>query len=264
MGIKYDRIWKGKMVMEKFTMEYIIPYYETDRYGRVTPVSLLKYLGETSSQHGDYQGVGFDELQRENHGWILYRWKVRFDHYPSVGDKIVVETWTSGFYKFYAYREFIIYDGSRREIGRATTQWIFLDIERKRPIRIPQKFDKIYNIIDEKVFEGFGELEDRVEVSECLDFNVRKSDIDYNNHVNNAHYLEWVIETIPEDIEERYFLNEFEIVYKKETLYGESIVSQRDEGTDNGDYIIYNHSILSSDGSKQKTMARTIWKKKLI
>ena len=98
----------------------------------------------------------------------------------------------------------------------------------------------------------------------CLDLNVRLSDIDYNNHVYNAHYLEWVIETIPKYIEERYFLNEFEIVYKKETLYGESIVSQRDEGTDNGDYIIYNHSILSSDGSKQKTMARTIWKKKLI
>ncbi len=254
---------EGKIVMKKFTKEYIIPYYDTNRYGRVTPFSMLKYLGEMASQHGDYQGVGFEELKEENHCWILYRWKARFHHYPSANDKIIIETWTSGFYKFYAYREFIVYDESRKEIGRATTVWIFLDIERKRPIRIPKEFSKVYNIIDEKVFSGFGELEDMQEISKSIDFDIRKYHIDYNNHVNNAYYLEWIIETIPMEIEEEYFLNEFEIIYKKETLYGESIVSQRDKGVYDGDYIIFNHSILNSDGNEQKTIARTTWKKKI-
>lgn len=248
--------------MGKFKKQYIIPYYETHKSGRVTPISLLKYLGETSGDHSDYNDIGIDELRKNNYGWVLYKWKARFEHYPKAKDKITIETWTSGFNKFYANREFIIYDDKGKEIGRATTLWIFLDINRKRPIRIPSEFAKIYDIIDEKVLDDFVELEEAFDISKELDFYVRKFDIDYNNHVNNVIYLEWILETIPEEIEKDYFLNEFEIVYKKETLYGDFIISQRDKGIFKEDYIIFNHSIVNKEINELKTIGKTIWKKK--
>ncbi len=50
--------------MGKFKKQYIIPYYETHKSGRVTPISLLKYLGETSGDHSDYNDIGIDELRK--------------------------------------------------------------------------------------------------------------------------------------------------------------------------------------------------------
>ena len=35
-------------------------------------------------------------------------------------------------------------------------------------------------------------------------FKVRYTDIDSNNHVNNTKYIDWAIETLPEDIVNNY------------------------------------------------------------
>lgn len=248
----------------RFKSEFIIPFYESNKFGELRPISIIRYLGEVSELHSEAQDIGRKELEKNNYGWILYKWKVRMDKYPKVKDKIFIETWTSGFYKFYAYREFKIYNINMEEIGRARSLWIFLDTRRKRPSRIPEEFNGIYKLVDEKVFDDFWELEEEIEIDQTIDFHIRKSDIDYNNHVNNANYLEWIVETIPVEMEKKYFLNEFEIIYKKESLYGETIISSRDKGDSAGGIISFNHKISDKKGRKTRTLARTIWKKRKL
>lgn len=248
--------------MKKFKTEFIIPFYESNKFGEVKPISIIRYLGEVSELHSEYQNIGIEKLKENNYGWILYKWKVKINKYPKVKDKIIIETWTSSFYKFYAYREFRIYDSNMNHIGKARSLWIFLDTNRKRPTRIPKEFDGIYNLIDEKVFDDFWELEKEIEVDKTIDFHIRKSDIDYNNHVNNANYLEWILETIPVDIEKEYFLNEFEILYKQESLYGETIMSQRDKGDYLDNSIIFNHKISNKENNENRTLAKTLWSKR--
>lgn len=206
--------------MNKHREKFTIPYYDSDKYGRVRPTSLLTYMGETSSLHSDYLGVGFEELIKQNYGWVLNRWRVRFYKYPKVRDKIKIETWTSGFDKFYATRDFVIYDENNNLIGKATTLWIFLDIIKKRPIRVPKEFNKVYNIIEEKLLHDYYEFNDGIISDNDIDFYVRKSDIDYNNHVNNVKYLNWMLEVIPEDIDEKYYLSEMDIQYKRNEIGG--------------------------------------------
>lgn len=253
---------KGKDIMTKFKTEFIIPYYDCNKFGDVRPISLLRYLGEASSLHSDDIGMGLEECKKMNYSWILYRWKVNMESYPKAKDKIIIETWTSSFNKFYAYREFIVYDEGMNEIGRARTLWIFMDTEKKRPIRIPKEFDGIYNIIEDRVFEGFWDLEEELEVEESVDFHVRKSDIDYNEHVNNSNYLAWIMEIVDEEVQENYYLREFEIMYKKETLYPETILSQRDKKIIIDDTISYNHKIINKENKEEKTIAKTVWKKR--
>src|SRR5699024_7610734 len=247
--------------MKKFKAEFVIPFYESNKYGEVKPISIIRYLGETSELHSEDQNIGMDEMRRNNWAWILYKWKVRMEYYPKVKDKIIVETWASNFYKFYAYREFVIYDVNMEEIGRARSLWIFLDTKRKRPVRIPEKFGEIYNLIDEKVFDDFQDLKEVLEIEDTIDLYIRKLDIDYNNHVNNSNYLEWILETIPVNFEEGYFLNEFEIIYKQESIYGETVLSHRDEGTYSEDKVVFNHKIVNKESGEIRTLARTIWNK---
>lgn len=218
-------------------------------------------MGETSSYHSDSLGVGVKELRMKNYGWMLNRWRVKIYRYPVVKEKIVVETWTSSFDKFYATREFKIYDVNNNEIGKATTLWIFLDINKKRPIRIPKEFNQIYNIVDERLLHDFYDFSPDFPIEKTIDFHVRKSDIDYNNHVNNVKYLNWILEPVPDSIESNCILSEFDILYKREVTYGKLIVSAIDKGDFTGDNVEFLHKIMDSHNDSVNTYARTKWKK---
>ena len=46
--------------------------------------------------------------------------------------------------------------------------------------------------------------------------HVLYSDIDLNKHMNNARYLEWVMDLIPQEVLEKYFIGEMTMHYQKE------------------------------------------------
>ena len=191
---------------------------------------------------------------------MLNRWRVRIERYPSVGEKIKIETWISKIEKFYANREFIIYDEKDLEIGRASTLWIFIDLTKKKPIRITSEFYDGTQIIDMRAFEDFYKFDKDIEIDNYIDFHIRRSDIDYNNHVNNTKYLSWMMESIPEEIYENYVLNEFEILYKKEILYGNTIISNSKIMGPLNEETIFLHSIIDKETRDNNAMGLSKWK----
>lgn len=247
--------------MPKYKKNFEIPFYDSDKNGNATPISILSYLGETSGAHTDKIGFGHQKISKLNYAWMINRWKVKIDKYPKVKDKITIETWTSGIDRFYATREFKIYDNEDNEIGRASTQWIFIDMIKKRPIRIPVEFKEIANPIDERLFDDYYKFEKNYITTEDIDFHVRRADIDYNNHVNNARYLSWMIEAIPQYIYEDYILEEFEILYKKEAKYGHTILSGINEQILDNCNGVFFHNIIDKESKENHAIGITSWKK---
>lgn len=243
--------------MTRYRKEFDIPYYDSDKNGYVHPVSLLTYMGETSSHHSDSLGVGIEGLRKNNYGWMLNRWRIKFIKYPRVKDKIIVETWNSGIDRFYATREFKIFDKHSNPLVIATSQWVFLDMARKRPMRIPAEFNEIYSQEDEKLLHDYYDFNKEFETGSELDFNVRKSDIDYNNHVNNVKYLDWMLELIPVDVYGSCKLYELDIQYKKEVVLG-SLVNSSIVEVEKGNSIFL-HKI--STGNEIHAVGRTVWNK---
>lgn len=246
--------------MKKYRKAFQVPYYDSDKYGKATALSILSYLGETSGAHTDSIGFGFKELKELNYAWMLNRWKVSIDRYPKVNENIIIETWASGIDRFYATREFVIYDEEDKELGKASTLWIFIDMNRKIPIRIPQEFIKLSNPIEERVFNDFYNFKKELIIDKYLDFHVRRSDIDYNNHVNNTKYLSWMLEAVPQYIYENYMLHEFEILYKKETTYGNMILSGVKESEKIQESKVYFHDIIDKDNKENHALGYTRWK----
>ena len=56
-------------------------------------------------------------------------------------------------------------------------------------------------------------------------FMVNRFDTDMNKHVNNIRYLQWVIESIPEDIVDNYFLHKIDGRFIAEAQYGDTVLS---------------------------------------
>lgn len=245
--------------MSKYWKEFTIPYYDTDSKGYIKPEIILSYMAETSSWHGDNLGVGFHELSRKNYAWMLLRWEAEILKYPKAKDKVVIGTWTSGFDRFYATREFVMIDEAGDIVAKATTKWFFLDIKKRRPKRIPDEIQEKYSFVEEFNFPEFTEMgELSGEVVESRLMRVRRSDIDSNNHVNNIRYIEWMQEGLEDGVLDNMKLHKLGIVYKKEILPGDEFRTNwsRDEKRDK----YFNHAI--SVNGELNAQGYTLWKEK--
>ncbi|GAB6180015.1 thioesterase [Desulfotomaculum defluvii] len=250
------------MHKKRFEKEFEVHYYEINQYQEATPVTVLKYLEETAIAHSDAVGLGINRLKSEGIAWVLNRWSVQVERYPKSNEKVIVETWPSSFERFYATRNFYIKDLKGGILGRATSLWIFLNIEKKRPIRIPDKYMIPYGLELQEVMEKpFGEIY-YVENPEVLkEFYVRRSDIDTNQHVNNTVYLGWVLETVPNEIYHEYIMPSFEIMYKREVGMG-SVISATSQTVEELPSTTFAHIIKEKDKGYDLAFAKTHWIKR--
>ena len=246
--------------MQEYTKKFNIPYYDTDKDGDIRPINILKYFGETSGEETD-RLLEKNEIQGD-YGWMLYRWKVQIAEYPKVKENIQVKTWVSKLDRFYAFREFTLFDKNGREMVRASTVWLCVDMKKKRPIRIPKEYVDAIEIIGEANFKNFYDFKEDFQVNGYSDFKVRRSDIDYNNHVNNTKYLSWIIESMTEDIYKDYRLADFEIIYKKEIKYGDVVSTGYLLDDRDGESLEFKHIITDFHKEEEHAFGRTRWIKK--
>lgn len=215
----------------------------------------MEYMAETSSWHSDSLGVGHKLLNSKGYGWMLNRWEAEFIEYPEAKDTVVIETWTSSFDRFYATREFVMKNSVGKLFAKASTQWIFLDMNKKRPIRIPSDIQERYSFVKENNFEGFTQLKSFVP-GEGETFSVRRSDIDNNRHVNNIRYIEWMQEKVPQDILDNKMIVRLAVNYKKEVLPGSKVLSAAMK--DEAEGLSFWH-VISVDG-EINALGFTQWK----
>lgn len=94
-------------------------------------------------------------------------------------------------------------------------------------MRIPEHFGKLYGLTEIRALDHpFLDIPKMTNIHSETNFHVRRSDIDKNGHVNNARYVDWMLEGIQDDLAHNYQLTELEVVYKKETRYGTNVLSE--------------------------------------
>lgn len=247
------------MADRKFSKEFEVHYYEIDSRQMATPIAILNYLEETAVAHSESVGLGIVKLKSEGVGWVLNRWQLRMERYPLWGQKVRVKTWPSSFERFYATREFLLTDEQGGALGRASSLWVYLNIIKKRPMRIPTQYSTPYGLDRiQAVAEPYQEVE-LENPDDCLEFRIRKSDIDTNNHVNNAKYVEWALEAIPPALSENGILASLDIAYKKEASYGSGVRSACKLSREEHVMKEYAHQIVDIENGIELARAKTTW-----
>ena len=85
-------------------------------------------------------------------------------------------------------------------------------------------------------------------------FKVRRSDLDINQHVNNVNYIEWAVESVPEEIYNQKTLTGLEINFRAESKYGDRVIAQ--SNVQDG---ICLHKLSRSGDDRELAIVRTIW-----
>ena len=76
----------------------------------LTNTALLSYLEDVACIHSEIAGYGITNMYTIKKTWILLSWKIKVIERPKFSDNLKVKTWSRLIDKFYAYRDFEVYD----------------------------------------------------------------------------------------------------------------------------------------------------------
>ena len=202
--------------------------YEWGPDGFATLPTICNYLQEAASLNAESLKFSKSDFNAagENISWVLTRLKVRMDRFPAWEDHVHVATWPRGGRKIVAWRDFLLTDDAGGVFGRATSEWMLIDLATRKVVPVPQE---VFDAADTSRSAAFGDEEfvrfrwpaEATGVVSQM-FRARRGDIDLNGHVNNVHYVEWMLEALPDGFRP----NACEVVFKAETLVGEEVRAQ--------------------------------------
>ena len=245
-----------------YEKEYEVHYYEVDANLKCNLLSIMNYFSDISNKQSESLGVGIDYLNSNNLTWVYYKYDIQVNRYPEYEEKIKVTTRGKEFKKFYASREFKIYDKDNNEIVSGEAIFLLMDTVKRRAVRIPDEQYIAYGV-EKKKDNGVSieKIEKLTEEHGYNTYKVRYSDIDSNKHVNNVKYVDWAIDSLKKDILMKYSLNYIEILFQRECYYGDTIKASYQIKEENDQQVIVIHKIEDEEG-KELTLLRTSWKAK--
>jgi acyl-ACP thioesterase len=179
--------------MDIWKEQFPVGFTAVDQSDRLTLATAFDYFQEAARRHAEDLGVGRGPMVTTGQGWVLSRMSVLMEQRPHQEEAVTVRTWPRGWEKLFALRDFDIRDGSDRPMVRARSCWLIVDIEKRRPLRPQVTMEKLplNDGLDALPGGGAG-LVSREGLAKAGERRAVYSDIDYNGHMNNARYVQWI------------------------------------------------------------------------
>ena len=215
--------------MIKYIEKHTIPCYDTDAEWRLKPSSFMNLAQEAAGRHAVHLGFGYDDLIASGTAWILSRVHVEFTDTPKWREDILLTTWHKGANRLFFLRDFIMTDKEGKERVKATTSWLVLNLESRRLVRDPMLMEE-GTVCTENVIETPADkvqMPKDVPAELVLEHAVAYSDVDMNNHTNNAMYMQWAMDAVDYEIASAKAVKEITINFNRETKAGDVVAIYR-------------------------------------
>ncbi len=217
-----------------FNKKIKINYSDLDFKGQLKALSILNFLQDSACVHASELGISGFELLKKNFAWVILKYQIKIIRLPMWNDEIFIKTWRIPCKNLYELRYFNIKDKNGTDIINAAGTWIMVKKESCRPVRLSRFLsDIMFEEKDENLKLPFDKsyFQDKElklpETIHCeLPFKVRMHNIDLNQHVNNSIYVEWAMETIPQEFPGLYRPEKIDVSFHKAAVYGDSILSK--------------------------------------
>ncbi len=200
--------------------------YECGMNGDATLPTICNYLQEAASLDAEARGFSKSNFDAAggNISWVLTRMVIQMTRYPHWEEEIEVVTFPRGGRKIVAWRDFEVRTKAGERLGVATSEWMLIDLSSRKMVPIPES---VFTCLDPNIEPVLGETPFTVklrypsegEAAAPLTFKAQKSQIDLNGHVNNVHYVAWLLEPLPTE----QVRHEIELVFRSETLAGDDV-----------------------------------------
>jgi acyl-ACP thioesterase len=204
--------------------DFRITSADTDMYARVRAGAVVNLLIQSAINSAESLGFGFAGLREQKLYWVLSRMTVEIYHPLKWNQDTEVETWPKSIDGLLYTRDYIIRDKSQNIIARATSGWLAIDVETKRPKVIDGIHAEMFIYLKEK--HAINAVPEKLPPShEGNSFTIKSGyfDIDLNRHVTSTRYIDWMMDTFDVDFHHSHYPKRIAINFMKETMPGDSI-----------------------------------------
>ena len=210
--------------MTKGRYVFRVRSYECGADGRMTLPQVGNLLQEAASLHAAALGFGRGDFAaaQSDISWVLTRLRLRMRRYPREGEEVTVVTFPRGGRRLVAWRDFELLAAAGEPLGVATSEWMVIDLASRKLAAVPERALAARDPANEPVLgtEPFARwrFPAAADISAQGVFPALHAHIDLNCHVNNVHYLEWMLEPAANRMPA-----ETEVVFRSETFAGDEV-----------------------------------------
>lgn len=209
--------------MKEYNQEFILTFRDVDVTHGLTIPTLVDFMQEVACNHATELGVNYSALE-DDYYWIIMRTKVQLEKVPVIGERIRIQTFIEGRDRLYSVRRFNIYNEANEFLGHILGYYLLMGKENHRPVKLKtfagkeSLFENVY--MGDKVAKLNSEIVDVVRKAKRTAYS---SDIDSNSHMNNAHYIRWIVDMFTMEELSQKRIEGLQIQYVKEIREGEEI-----------------------------------------
>jgi len=237
---------------------FCVRAYESGVNNEVTLPAYCNYLQEIAGNHAQALGLGIRELHDAGFTWMLARLHLVISAYAAWRENVNIRTWPAGTRgRLTAIRDFFVLGDSGDVLLQGVSEWLYVDLNTLKIARLPPAFAALApeGTPQVEVPDAAGKIPEFAAAEWSAAIAVRHSDHDFNHHVNNAHYVEWALECLPDAWREARRVRELDIVYRAAAKWGDAVIS---EAAREGDATVLHRIRRASDNALLAT-ARTVW-----
>lgn len=245
------------MQATKYNKQYLIRSYECDRNNSLRILTLMNIFQDMAVTNAENMGLGLEACIKNGMTWVGTNYTLEIDRLPKMHENISISTWFSAKNKMSTYRDFEVFGEDEQSIIRASSQWVLLNLEKKRPMSITDTMPLHQPLEERAIDTDFPKIGEIFNHTSQFKFRVRFDDIDMNKHINNAVYVLWATEAVEAEFRLTHNPAKISINFRKEGYMGEKIMVNTFM-----DKKISYHSICTYDSDNARELARAVieWK----
>lgn len=168
-----------------------------DEAGVLRPDAVLTLTQQISSAHCDALGCGWQLPTQHGAFWVVLRHRIAVQRLPALGERITLETWPLPTTRTCYPRCVQAYDACGAPLFRVHSLWGMLD-SGTRAMLLPTKSGIVVpGVVRGTELPAPASLVPLPLPAQTMR-RVTDDDLDANGHMNNARYLRWLTEELPD------------------------------------------------------------------
>lgn len=207
------------MIFEK---QYTLQPAHIDPCGRARPSALLGFALDAAGKHCVQLGADREALAEKHLFWAVLRHRLQILRYPTAGEHLTVKTWPMPTTRSAYPRAAVALDAAGQVVFRLVSLWVLMDISARNMVLPGKSGVGVDGLLlgDELPMPT---SIPPVALTETATRRVEKEDLDFNNHMTNTRYLDWVDDLQTEAFRRAHPPKEIQICYLSEALPGQEI-----------------------------------------
>lgn len=206
-----------------FVRETAFGFADCNAQKRASLYAVMKLLSEMAGDDYDGRGLGHSAMRQKGYAMLLARLSISFERRPIYAERITARTWERGTTGPYFFRDFELFDSASNAVASAASTWFIADVETREIVR-PDKLSMAHRKNDPRksACADCGRIKPSGQLRFLGERPVYYSDIDGNDHINNAIYGRIAEDFLPQAYRGRE-IRRFSINFNMETKPDETL-----------------------------------------